>query len=62
MKKLIALLALLTCWCWNLNTEAGFRPAPLEIVDPVIKPLIMPHGPLTPFSTATYSTTDKSQS
>lgn len=40
MKKLIALLALLTCWCWNLNTEAGFRPAPLEIVDPVIKPLI----------------------
>ncbi|MBR2161681.1 MAG: beta-N-acetylglucosaminidase, partial [Bacteroidaceae bacterium] len=39
MKKLIALLALLTCWCWNLNTEAGFRPMPQEI-EAKVKPII----------------------
>ncbi|MBR1941461.1 MAG: serine hydrolase [Bacteroidaceae bacterium] len=39
MKKLIALLALLTCWCWNLNTEAGFRPMPQEI-ETKVKPII----------------------
>ena len=39
MKKLIALLALLTCWCWNLNTEAGFRPMPQE-VETQVKPII----------------------
>ncbi len=39
MKKLIALLVLLTCWCWNLNTEAGFRPMPQEI-EAQVKPII----------------------
>jgi len=39
MKKLIALLVLLTCWCWNLDTEAGFRPMPVDIPQ-VLKPMI----------------------